>query len=283
MGRLRGSAGARRTAISASVVGLALLAASSEAAITLEMRVDAAVRADVRVHVGVTNLGDEGAEDAVPEVTLLGTTVRGAEPAAVPPQFTAAWDLTVPRPTALGTLPIVVQLHYADGFGHRMSAPAVHVLRTAGAPDGRVVLAIDATPVVASGTVTVRIANREDAPVSGTLGLVPSTELVVTPIERPVEIAPGADLTVPVHVENRGALEGSTTAVWAWLTIQRATHVETLAAGAAVPVVAPPDPKARTRILLTLAGVSTVVLLGWAIRRLLASPAPPTRAERRRR
>src|SRR5688572_7090685 len=133
-----------RATTAAAIVALVLRAATCEAAIMLEMRVDSVVRDELRVHVQVTNRGDEGAEGAVPEVTLLGTTVRAAEPKTVPPQFTVSWDVTLPRPTALGTLPVVVQLHYADAFGQPMSAPAVHVLRTAGAPDGQVALAIDA-------------------------------------------------------------------------------------------------------------------------------------------
>src|SRR5437868_3591453 len=119
-------------------VALALLLAAApraDALITLELRVDVALRGDVTVHVGASNIGDEPAEDVVPEVTLGVETKRGAEPKSLPPHgFVAAWDVPFAKPSALGTLPIFVQLHYADGFGHRMSAPAVHVLRTGGSP-----------------------------------------------------------------------------------------------------------------------------------------------------
>jgi len=273
-----------RLATGMAVVALVLLGRPAEALITLELRVDAALRDAVAVHVGVKNLGDEPAEGALPDVTLLGTTVRGTEPASLPPGFVAAWDLELPRPSALGTLPIVVQLHYSDGFGHPLSAPAVHVLRTAGTPAGEVDLALETTPVAETGTATVRIENREAAAVTGTLHVVASAELGVTPAERPLEIAPGATLTVPVHVENHGALDGSTAALWAYVTLARPTYVDTLAASAAVPVVPPVRNESRARtVLLALAGAAAVGCLLWGARRLLApAAAPRSRADRRR-
>jgi len=272
-------------------VGVALalllaLASRADALITLELRVDVALRDDVTVHVGVNNIGDEPAEDVVPEVTLGDETKRGAEPKSLPPHgFVAAWDVTFRKPAALGTLPIVVQLRYADGFGHRMSAPAVHVLRTGGSPDGNVSVALEATDLAASGSATVRITNREAEPVRGTLGLVGSTEIAVSPAERPIEVAPGATLTVPVTLENRGVLDGSATALWAWVTLARPSWVETLTANTAVSVVTAPrnDERRYDRRLLALGGVAVVALLLLGIRRLLApKDAPRTRAARRR-
>src|SRR5258706_11561293 len=130
---------------------LALGASLTDAAITLELRVDAEVRTDVAVHVVVKNLGDEAAEAASPDATLAGATAHGDAPASVPPGFTAAWDMTLPRPAALGTLPLVIQLRYADGLGHHMSAPAVHVLRTAGTPPPAITLELEASPVTEAG------------------------------------------------------------------------------------------------------------------------------------
>ena len=277
---------ASRRSVGVALALLLAMASRADALITLELRVDVALRDDVTVHVGVNNIGDEPAEDVVPEVTLGDETKRGAEPKSLPPHgFVAAWDVTFRKPAALGTLPIVVQLRYADGFGHRMSAPAVHVLRTGGSPDGNVSVALEATDLAASGSATVRITNREAEPVRGTLGLVGSTEIAVSPAERPIEVAPGATLTVPVTLENRGVLDGSATALWAWVTLARPSWVETLTANTAVSVVTAPrnDERRYDRRLLALGGVAVVALLLLGIRGLLApKDAPRTRAARRR-
>lgn len=279
----------RRATTWATGVAIALsfaLAPRADALITLELRVDVALRDEVTVHVGANNMGDEPAEDVVPEVTLGDTTKRGAEPKSLPPHgFLAAWDLTFPKPTALGTLPVVVQLHYADGLGHRMSAPAVHVLRTGGPPAGDVVVTLEAADVAATGHATVRVANREAAPVAGTLRMVGSTEIAPSPAERPIEVAPGATLTVPVTLENRGAIDGSATALWAYVTLTRPSWVETLVASAALSVVAAPrdDERRYDTLLLALGGTAAVALVLWGARRLLAPKATPrTRAARRR-
>jgi len=204
----------------------------------------------------------------------------------LPPEgFVGAWDLTFPKPAALGTLPVVVQLHYADGFGHRMSAPAVHVLRTGGSPDGKVDVTLEASPLATTGNATVRVTNHEDAPVKGTLRLVTSTEIAASPAERPIEVGPGATLTVPVTIENRGALDGSATAVWAAVTLMRPSWVETLTASTAVSIVPPPreDERRWATPLKTLGAIAVIALLLWIGRRLLAPRAAPgTRAARRR-
>src|SRR5204863_5515 len=76
--------------------------------------------------------------------------------------YVAAWALTLPRPSVLGTLPWVVQRRYADATGHRMSAPAVHVVRTAGTPAANVPIAMDARfETIERGGGTVRITNDE--------------------------------------------------------------------------------------------------------------------------
>jgi len=283
---------ASRRSVGVALALLLALASRADALITLEVRVDVALRDDVTVHVGANNIGDEPAEDVVPEATLGHETKRGAEPKSLPPHgFVAAWDLRFPKPAPLGTLPIVVQLRYADGFGHRMSAPAVHVLRTGGSPDGNVSVALEATDLTVSGSgsgsgsATVRITNREAEPVRGTLGLVGSTEIAVSPAERQIEVAPGATLTVPVTIENHGALDGSATALWAWVTLTRPSWVETLTANTALSVVsaARNDERGWDRRLLALGGVAAVALLLLGIRRLLAPKnAPRTRAARRR-
>jgi hypothetical protein len=277
---------ASRLAVGVALALLPAVAPRADALITLELRVDGALRDDVTVHVGANNIGDEPAEDVVPEVTLGDETKRGAEPKGLPPHgFTAAWDLTFPKPTALGTLPIFVQLHYKDGFGHPMSAPAVHVLRTGGSPAGNVDVTLEATDLATTGSATVRIRNREDRPATGTLRLVTSTEIVASPAERPIEVAPGATLTVPVRLENRGALDGSATGIWAAVTLTRPSWVETLTANAAVSILAAPrdDERRYDTVLTAFVAVALVALLLVGGRRLLGPKASPrTRAARRR-
>ena len=268
-----------------ALVVLGLLAWPAAAAITLEMRIDSELENDLLVHLVVKNIGDEPAEEVVPELTLAGSTVHATDPASMPAGFTARWDLTLARPTALGTLPLVVQLHYADGFGHRMSAPAVHVVRTSGTASGAVTLALEATSVADAGTATVRLASAETARVAGTLVLVPGVELTTTPVERAIEIAAGETLTVPVRIENRGAIAGSSAALWAYVTLERGSAIETLVASAPLPIgtgaAEAPRPSA---IVLPLAAVAAVAALLWGARRLLApARTPRSRADRRRR
>jgi hypothetical protein len=275
----------KRAATWTALVALGLLAGPAAAAIMLELRVDSELRADLAVHVVVKNIGDEPAEGALPELTLAGTTVHAADPASLPTGFTAVWDLTMPRPTALGTLPLVVQLHYADGFGHQMSAPAVHVVRTAGNPSGAVSLAVEATSVGDEGTATIRLANPEATRVAGTLALVASAELAVTPAERPIEMAAGGTLTVPVRIENRSAIPGSTAALWAYVTLERGASIETLVASAALPIGPGAAEQSRpSEMILPLAAVGAAAILLWGVRRLLApARVPRSRADRRRR
>jgi hypothetical protein len=278
----------RRATTWATGVAIALslaLVPRADARITLELRVDVALGDEVTVHVGANNIGDEPAEDVFPEVTFDDQTKR-ADPKSLPPHgFIAAWDLTFPKPTALGTLPVVVQLHYADGLGHGMSAPAVHVLRMSATPTGDVVVTLEAGDVAATGNATVRIANPEAAPVTGTLRIVGSTEIVPSPAERPIEVAPGATLAVPVTLENRGAIEGGATALWAYVTLTRPKWIETIVANAALSIIVAPrdDERRYDTLLVALGGTAAVALLLWGGRRLLTPKvAPRTRAARRR-
>jgi hypothetical protein len=273
----------RRRSLPALLLALACIASRSDGAVTLELRVDAEVRADVAVHVVVKNLGDEAAEAASPETTLAGTTARGDAPATVPPGFTAAWDMTLPRPAALGTLPLVVQLRYADGLGHRMSAPAVHVVRTAGTPPAAITLELETTPVVEAGQASLRITNREAGPVAGTLALVASAELAVTPVERAVDVAAGSTLTVPITIRNDGALPDSAAGLWAALTSSRDGYVDTVVTSAVVPIVAASRREDRPSIAIPLLAAGAGALVLWGARRLVApARAPHSRADRRR-
>jgi hypothetical protein len=268
----------------ALAIALALSAARAQAAITIELRVDAEVRRDVAVHVGAKNVGDEPAEQVLPVVTLLGTTARGDARASLPTNFIESWDLTLPRPTGLGTFPLVVVLEYADAFGHRMSVPAVHVVRTAATPPSDLHLAVETHPLATTGTATVRIENREAAPIGGSLALVTSGELAVTPSERAVEVPAGETLEVVLRVENRGAFPDSTAALWATLTLPRGSHVDTLVASGTIPIGDPsPAPSGLGVGIPIAAGAVLAAIALWAGRRWLApTRAPRSRADRRR-
>jgi hypothetical protein len=273
-----------RAALRTSLVVVAMLALRSEAAITLEVRVDSQVRDDVAVHVAVRNVGDEPAEQAWPEARLAGATARGDPPASLPPAYTASWDLTLPRPRELGTLPLVVELHYADAFGVRRSAPAVHQVRTAATPALDVAFALEVAPLVATGTATVRLENRETTAIAGTLHALTTDDLSVAPAERAIELAAHGTLAVPLTLESRGASPDSTGALWAWVTIPRGTHVDSLTAHAAVPVVsAAAETPGAAGAAVPLAIIASLGLALWGARRLVARPrAGASRAERRR-
>jgi GAF domain-containing protein len=273
-----------RPALRAAVVALAALVARVDAAVTLELRVDSQVRSDLAVHVGVKNVGDEPALDAWPEVRLLDTSVRGTGERELPPTFEATWHLSLPRPSALGTFPLVVQLHYGDAFGHRTSAPAVHLVRTAGTPALDVGLSVTTQPLTSSAEATARIENREATTLAGTLHAITTVDLAVTPAERPIEVAPNSTLVVPLRVESRGAPPESTGALWVYATLPRGAWTEALAAQVAVPIVsAVAEETTGPGIVLPIAIIVAVGCAIWGARRLLA-PARPgaTRAERRR-
>jgi hypothetical protein len=264
------------------LVALALLAGRGEAAITIELRVDAQVRADVAVHVGARNVGDEPADQVVPEVSLLGATARGEAPRSLPTGFTEGWDLTLPRPTGLGTFPLVVVLHYADGFGHRMSVPAVHQVRTAATPPSAVGLTVETSPMTTTGTAIVRIDNREAAPIAGSLAILTSGELGVTPSERAVDVPAGETLEVPLRLENRDAFPDSTAALWATLTLPRASHVDTLVTSGTIPIAEASPAPAVPAFAIPLAAGAALAAVVWGMRRWLAPRAPRSRADRRR-
>jgi hypothetical protein len=261
----------------------AVLSARAEAAITIELRVDAEVRRDVAVHVSAKNIGDEPAEGVRPDARLLDATVQADRTVSVRPGFDEGWDLSLPRPTALGTFPLVIVLHYADAFGRRMSVPAVHQIRTTATTPSDVRLAIEPTPIVTAGTAVVRIENRETAAVTGTLATIASGDLAVEPARRAIEVAPGASIAVPLRVENRSALPGSTTMLWAYATLERGGWVETVIASGTIPIGDPSTTSVSPRIALVLAGVVVAALAAWSVRRWLAPRhAHRSRADRRR-
>ena len=266
------------------LVAPALLATCADAAITIELRVDAEVRRDVAVHVSARNVGDEPAEGVCPDATLLDATAHGDPPASLRPGFVEAWDMTLPRPAGLGTFPLVVVLQYADAFGRRMSVPAVHQVRTAATPPSDVRVAIEPAPVVTTGTAVVRIENHETTPIAGRLAMVASGDLAVDPAERAIELAASGSLAVPLRIDNRSALPGSTTALWAYATLDRGSYVETLVASGTIPIGDPsPPPAMSRRVALALALALAAALAAWSVRRWLApARAPASRADRRR-
>jgi len=260
------------------------LATRAESAITLEIRIDATVRTDVAAHVRVKNVGDEPAEDVRPEATLLGAGARADEPKSLPAGFEVGWDLTLPRPRALGTFPLIVSLRYADSLGHRMSAVAVHEVRTAGTPAPAVALELDAGALAQRAAAAAHIRNQEPAAISGTLVLITGEELAVTPTERAIDVAPGGTLTVPIELANRSALPGSTAALWGYLTLPRGSWVDTVTASVAVSIVPPPaSDEARGMPAWPFLLVATLAAAAWAMRRWMRPAGPPgPRAARRR-
>lgn len=261
---------------------LLLFAPGVDAAITLEVRVDAKIETDVAVHVRVHNIGDEPAEGVLPDATLLGASASGAERAAVPSGFEMTWDVHLPRPTELGTFPLVVIVHYLDGLGHRMSAPAIHLVRNAGTPPARVTLALEASPLVTIAAGSVRIVNQEDDPIAGTLVLITGEELRVVPAERPIEVPAGGTIRVPVELRNLSALAGSTTSLWASLSLRHASYADTVVASVAVPVVVASSDAPRA-IAWPLGAIVVGGAIVWAIRRWVAPASTPrSRSERRR-
>jgi hypothetical protein len=272
-----------RGSLATTLVALVVLAARGDAAITIELRVDAEVRRDVAVHVSAKNVGDEPADGVRPDARLLDATAHGDPPASLRPGFVERWDLTLPRPAGLGTFPLVVVLQYADAFGRQMSVPAVHQVRTAATPPSDVHLTVDATPIVTVGTATARIENREASPIVGTLATVASGDLAVEPATRAVEIAAGGTVTVPLRIENRSALPGSTTALWVYATLERAGYVDTVVADGTIPIADPTAGSASPRIALLFAAVVVTAIAAWSVRRWISPTDAPSRADRRRR
>lgn len=268
----------------AALVAVLAVASRGEATITLELRVDAEVHADVTVHVAVRNVGEEDALDVLPHLTLAGASATGDAPTPLASGFVASWDVHLPRPRTLGTLPLVVQLRYADGLGHRMSAPAVHVVRTAGTPAADVAVAVDAAfGTIDRGSGTVRITNREADTVTGTLALVANEEVDLVPAERTVEVAPGATVAVPIEIRNHDALPDSAIALWASLQLARGAAVETVLGSAIVRVQVAAPPAEPPWLLLALLGLGALALVAWGLRRFAsADDSARTRAERRR-
>ncbi len=272
-----------RAPLRSLLVALALLASRAEAAITIELRVDAEVRRDVAVHVSAKNVGDEPAEHVSPDARLLDGTAHAEREVALRPGFVESWDMTLPRPAALGTFPLVVVLAYADAFGRRMSVPAVHQVRTAATTPSDVAITLEPPRLVTAATATVQIANHETTSIAGTLATVASGDLAVEPVTRAIALEAGGTLAVPLRVENRSALPGSTAALWVYATLDRGGWTDTAIASGTVPIGDPSATPASPRIALALGVIGAAAALVWGLRRWLApSAAPRSRADRRR-
>lgn len=252
--------------------------------LTLRIAASTELRGETALHLAVSNTADEPAEHLEPRATFLGATVRGQPADALPPGFTTTWDLVLPAPPGRGSYPLVVQLHYADGFGRATSAPVVHVVQSPGLSPPAFTVAVEGGPVASGGNGRVRIENPEPVALAGTLGVVTGNDLSARPAERPVEVAARGALEVPLELENRGALPGSTVPIYAYVTLARDGRQETRVASAGIEIADPESPArpagwmVAATVLLVLAAAAVA---GWA--RMRRTTGPASRAARRRR
>lgn len=273
----------RRAAPVACVLALVGAVSVADGAVTLEIGVDAKVETAVAAHVTVRNVGDETALELAPEATLADATVRGEPAASLSIGFSTTWDLVLPRPTARGAFPLVVQLRYGDTYGRSLSAPVVHEIRTAPAARRPLAVTLDVPALSARAAGTVHVRNDGAAPVPATLHLLASGDVAVRPASQDVEIPADSTLHVPIELENRGAQPESTAALHAWVTtVVGGVHGLAIAT-APVPIVEPASAGRRPFVAIALA---TIVTLGAVValvrRRLAAVRLPQSRAARRR-
>jgi hypothetical protein len=174
-----------------------------------------------------------------------------------------------------------VDLHYADAFGHRLSAPVVHVVRTPGMAPAQIRIAVEADAITSTGRGRVALDNPENVALDAILAVVAGAGVGVEPSSRPVVVPAHGHLDVPLRLDNPDAPPGGTVPIYAWVTIARDDRHETAVVSTNVAVV---DAAGRDGPVIgalglaaILAAVVTLAVL-WRRRR----SAPRTRAERRR-
>ena len=139
------------------------------------------------------------------------------------------------------------------------------------------------TPLLTAGTGSVRITNQESTAIAGTLVLVASEELSVTPAERAITVQAQSTLEFPLELRNRTALPGSSVALWAYVTLPRSSYVDTVTTSATIPIAPPLSEEPLEPLAWIVVALATLGALVWMGRRWM-QPAnePRTRAERRR-
>jgi hypothetical protein len=264
-------------------VALLLLARVAHATLSLEVTADSEIRGETSVRVTAANVGDEPAQDLVAEASFLGTTVHGDPLDALPLRFSHVWNFTLPRPPGPGSFPLVVRLRYSDAFGHVTSAPVVHVVRTPGMALSPLEVTIEMGPLAATAEGRVRIVNPEPVALDGTLGVVGGADLAIAPSAQAVTVPGRGTLDVPLHVENHGALAGSTVPLYAYLTVPRGDHQDSAVGTAGVAIVdAAPTRLASPIVIVPALAVAVVVLLALAWWRVTRPGRGRPRADRRR-
>ncbi len=256
----------------AVIAGAALTAAPGAALAAARLECTAESRAEVAPTLAVValNAGDEPAREVRPEVLYQHHTYAG-EAATLEPGARREWRLALVPPPSPGTFAATVHVRYRDALSRWRSVPLVAQVP---APDGSPVLArlaLEVRPVGRAGSATLLVENPDSRPIAGRVVLVLGDGLATDPESLPVEVAAHGRTTVPLVLENRGALTPGSYPAYALFEYGDAGAHHAAVAHAEVSVVAQAG-GARARPLLVGVGAlaATIALLAVAWRRAAA-------------
>lgn len=190
--------------------------------ITMETSVATELQEDtLRVHVTVTNKGDEPAYNVKMTAEMNGNIKSGLLRESLKPNDPYTEELTAPieykKP---GRYPVIVTVDYTDQNQYPFTALSVVYVNYQEAVVGRVVGLVETTPVSDRGKVRVKVRNLEQSDEKISVRLVVPKELTVSSPKREVSLKPGMEETVVFEISNLSALPGSSYQIYALLTYE---------------------------------------------------------------
>jgi len=258
-------AGARRLGPLATCAVL-LLPGVSAAAVTLHLDAESRFDTAPALRLTASNMGDEAAHDAVPEVLFQHRTYLG-ERATLAPGARREWLLSLAAPRDRGTFPAIVRVRFADAHGERGSTPLVTLVRTPDATPSPVSASLRLEPLAGAASGELRLENAGLRPVAGRLAVILPDALHTYPESQPVEVAARGRAMVPLVIQDAGARPGGQYPLFAVLEYtEDGAHHAALAAGTVT--VAGNPTRGRVPLLVGLLALSaSLALLAVAWRR----------------
>ena len=247
--------------VAAALVVL-LAAAPSRAAITLDVTLIPAVKADgVDTVVRVRNRGGDAANDVIPRVRFEGA-VRNGLPEKLLPGKSHDWTVELPRPPRDGRYPLLVTVSYNDGGYRGYSAVSAALVDVGQAPPVGIRGSVAPLALDVEGKLAVTVQNDDPAPRRLTAGVLLPEELGGWQEAGRVDAVPGKPATLSIPVQVHGALAGSSYGVQVVVRAASAdSETATLLPGTIrVVAAAPVDWKERLRQLAVAMGVLFVVV-----------------------
>lgn len=216
---------------------LVACAAHARATGALEVTATATVAEQTTLGVEVRNAGDGAVSDVVPVVIYQGQEVRGDPRAVLAPGARATWSVALPHPAEPGSVPAVVDVHYADALG-RHSIPAVATVSTPGLlPVPEVRATLTAAPVTGYGRAELLLDNPTSSAIHGRVIILLPAGLSTEPTSQAAEVSAAGRRAVPLVLQNDGAAPAAGVPVVALFEYGAAGRRHLAIASATVPII----------------------------------------------